>query len=120
MQLRGRVVQGLGLGAKLGYPTANLECGDTRHIQSGVYAARATVDGATYNTALIIGARSENGQPLIEAHLLDFHGNLRGKELTIDLLERVSEIEPFDDEKSLLKKIEQDIQKVRGAICLQG
>lgn len=122
MKLRGRIVQGLGLGKKLGYPTANLDIDWSKlsfRQRQGVYASRATVDGTTYNAALIIGARYEHGQPLVEVHLLDFHGDLRSKEIAVNFLEKVSEIESFDEEESLLKKIEQDIQKVR-AICLQG
>lgn len=121
MKLRGRVVQGLGLGTKLGYPTANLKLSfdQPRSTKlsfdqwSGVYAARATVGGTTYNAALVIGARYENGQSLIEVHLLDFHDNLYGKALTVEVLDKISPIKLLSNPRDLKKKITQDVEKIK-------
>lgn len=118
MTLKGIVKMGLGIGGKLGYPTANLECRGSKYPAPGVYAARCMVDGVAHDAVVVVGAREENGRPLIEVHLLDFVGELRGKELEVDVFEKVSEIEMFQDKTALIKKIEQDINKVR-AICLR-
>lgn len=127
MIIHGKVVTGLGIGTKIGYPTANLECGDVELPAPGVYAARAIVDGATYHAALIIGARIEpvqisapqkfqsgkHGKPLIEVHLLDFHGDLRDQELAVEVLKKVSVIELIENEETLVNKIEEDIKQVK-------
>lgn len=113
MQIHGKVVKGLGLGAKLGYPTANLECGNVELPAPGVYAARATVDGVIYNAALIIGARTEKCRPLIEVLLLDFDGDLYGKELEVKVLKAISVIERFEHDEGLKNKIAEDMRQIR-------
>lgn len=118
MKIHGKVVTGLGIGAKLGYPTANLECDNAEFPASGVYAAQAMVDGAAYNAALIIGARENNRRPLIEVFFFDFKGDLYGKTLTVEVSKKVSDIEQCEDELALKHKIEDDLRKVR--LCLQG
>src|SRR3989338_5847135 len=105
MIIRGKVVRGLGIGKKLGYPTANLKLSFVYRTKLsfrrllGVYATRDTVDGAPHDAVAVIGARFENGQPLLEVHFLDFSGELRGKELEVEVLDKVSEIEIFKNEK---------------------
>lgn len=128
MRLHGKVVRGLGIGKKLGYPTANLEIsGDlvsdasatkSPHIAPGVYAAEAIVDDATHHAAVIVGARHSQGRPLIEVFLLDFKSDLYGKELAVEVLDKVSDIADSKDETELRRKIEDDVKKVR--LCLQG
>lgn len=126
MTIHGKVVSGLGLGTKLGYPTANLDI-DWLKLSfvrrcctklsfgrmRGVYAARATFDSATHDAAVIIGARQYRGRPLTEVLILDFHDDLYGKELAIEMLEKISDIERFDTEEELIQKIEHDIQLIR-------
>ena len=131
MIIRGIVEKGLGIGKKLGYPTANLEISAInrgkasgvpealpRDIQPGVYAARTMVDEVSYYAVAVVGARMEHGEPLVEVHLLDFEGELHGKEIEVEVLQKVSEIEQLDNEEALVRKIEKDIRKVR--LCLQG
>lgn len=128
MKLHGRVIAGLGIGKQLGYPTANLEIfggsasgapeAEPRDIQSGVYAARVTFDGATYDAAVIIGARLKNDKPLIEIYFLDFEGDLYGQELQVAVVQRISDIVGYKDEEELIQKIKQDVEKVR--LCLPG
>ena len=127
MRLRGKVVRGLGIGKKLGYPTANLEIygssasvateAELPAIAPGVYAARAMYEDVTHDAAVVVGAREENGKPLVEVCFLDFDGDLSGKEIEVEFLEKVSEIEIFKDKRELKKKIKRDIKKVR--LCLQ-
>jgi riboflavin kinase / FMN adenylyltransferase len=108
MQLKGKVVKGLGIGTKLGYPTANLDC---ESVDQGVYAACVKVNRQTYGAIAVIGVRDK----LVEIMLLDFDGDLYGKELEVDLFNRVSDIARFDNEEDLIKKIKDDIEKV---LCL--
>lgn len=117
MIFTGIVKTGLGIGKKFGYPTANLECGGIKYPASGVYAARCMLDGVVHDAVVVVGARQECGKPLAEVHLLDFAGDLRGKELEVDVLEKVSEIEKFETEGALVKKIKEDVKKAR--VCLR-
>jgi len=107
----GTIIRSEGIASKLGFPTANLDCkrGDV-HWDSGVYAAVAELEGKTYQGALVIIDSPEK----IEVHLLNYAGpDVYGKELKVDPVQKVSEIEKYDDEAELLRKIESDIKAVR-------
>ncbi len=112
MIIRGTVVQGLGKGRVLGYPTANIAY-DGECPATGVYAARCVVDGAAHNAVAVVGTRKENGKSLVEVLLLDFSGDLYGKELEVVMLKKISEIETFINEVALVEKIKEDIKKAR-------
>ena len=118
MKLRGKVVAGAGIGRKLGYPTANLECVNVEYPRSGVYAARVVFNDSAYHAVAVIGARLEREKSLIEVLVLDFHGDLYDKKLEVEVLDKLSEIKEFKNEKALVAKIENDIRKAR--VCLQG
>ena len=114
MYIRGKVVSGLGVGKDLGYRTANLEYNDSKVIPSGVYAAKTEVVGVNvYQSVAVVGAREFQDKPLVEIFIFDFGKDLYGKELSVELLDKVSEIEQFKDTEALLKKIKQDILKVK-------
>ena len=113
MKLRGRVVSGLGIGKILGYPTANLDCVGAVYPMPGVYAARAMVEGSVHHAVAVVGAREHEGKPLIEVLLFDFQGDLYGKEIEIEVLDKISAIQKFENKKALVKKIENDVKKAQ-------
>ena len=110
--LKGRVKKGLRIGKQLGYPTANLELEQGTVPAPGVYAARVLHNYRNYAAAAVIGTRYETDKPLFEVHLLDFEGDLYGEILEVEILEKVSEIGKLEHHL-LIKKIEEDIRKVR-------
>ncbi len=113
MKLSGRVIAGLGQGRMLGYPTANLAC-DPRALEGGVYAAFVVYRGARYPAALMIGGDfSADAKPKVEVHLLDQAMELVGETLDVYVLERVSEMRRVHSREELLRKIEEDISRVR-------
>jgi riboflavin kinase / FMN adenylyltransferase len=112
-QVRGEVVRGDGRGRELGFPTANL-VPDERLVRpdQGVYACR--VDGRA--AAINIGVRPqfETGRGvLIEAHLIDFEGDLYGQELRIEFLQRLRGEKLFGSVDALVKQIGQDVEAAR-------
>jgi FAD synthase len=111
----GPVVHGDKRGRRLGFPTANVEVEGTE-LEYGVYAAR--VDG--HPAAVSVGVRPTFGEglrPLAEAHLLDFEGDLYGRTITIDLLERVRDEAVFDDVGALVAQIHDDLAVVRALLA---
>jgi len=110
--LNGKVVPGMRVGRTLGYPTANVESNDPAP-SAGVYVACVAVDTTQYEGILVVGARQEAGRPLVEVLLLDFDGDLYGKTLTIEVQKHISDIERFETNEQLVKKIEEDIKKAR-------
>jgi riboflavin kinase / FMN adenylyltransferase len=112
-QVRGEVVHGDGRGRELGWPTANV-VPDERLVRpdQGVYAARA--DG--HPAAVNIGVRPqfETGRGvLIEAHLIDFDGDLYGRELRLDFLERLRGERLFASVGALVEQIGRDVERAR-------
>ncbi|MEN9708773.1 MAG: hypothetical protein RIQ68_1181, partial [Pseudomonadota bacterium] len=81
----GEVVHGQKLGRELGFPTANLILDPACRLRYGIYAVRMMVDGVLQNGVASWGRRPtvDNGPPWLEIHLLDFKGDLYGKEVEV-------------------------------------
>jgi riboflavin kinase/FMN adenylyltransferase len=100
MLITGLVVEGKGLGRRLGYPTANLLPAAT--IPSGVYLVRVATPLGDFDGVLAQGNETE-------VHLLHFSGNLYGKELAVEVGERLSDMISWNTHEELQAKIERDI-----------
>jgi riboflavin kinase / FMN adenylyltransferase len=115
--LCGPVVAGARLGRKLGFPTANLDTGGILVPPAGVYAAEAQVAGKTHRAAVNIGHRPtlhSSGDGLsVEAHLLDFAGDIYGQELELTFLKKLREERKFPSAAALQEQIAQDVEAVR-------
>ncbi len=115
--LVGDVVTGDQLGRQIGFPTANLATNGLVLPPHGVYAGRVQVDGTSWKVALNIGVRPTVDQPApqlrVEAHLIDFSGELVGRELEIELLERLRPEMKFASFDALRAQIAADVEAVR-------
>ena len=115
--LGGPVVAGDRLGRQLGFPTANLDTTGLVLPPSGVYAAETAVSGQTYRVALNIGHRPTLNNPRpqlrVEAHLLDFTGDLYGTELELVPLARLRAEMKFGSLPELREQIARDVAAVR-------
>jgi len=114
----GKVINGDGRGHKIGIPTANLEVWPERAIpKSGVYVCQATFNQQTVGAVTNVGFRPtfENQplKPTVEAHLLDFDGDLYGEEISLDFLLRLRDEQRFPSVQALVKQIQQDIARSR-------
>lgn len=85
--LSGLVVQGQQIGRSIGFPTANIQVKDQFKLlpRDGAYAVNVEVNDHRYKAMLNIGDRPtvEGDKKTIEAHLIDFQGDLYGQDLTI-------------------------------------
>ncbi len=116
-RLSGPVVPGDARGRGLGFPTANVEP-DARKVRpaNGVYAAWAWVAGQAHPAVVNIGHRPTFGaapRPRVEAHLLDFHGDLYGQTLSLDFLQRLRAERAFPSVDALRAQIARDVQQAR-------
>jgi riboflavin kinase/FMN adenylyltransferase len=111
--LAGMVSRGDGLGHKLGFPTANLDVAGLVLPPNGVYAVHAEVDGRRYRSVLNIGLRPTLERPepqqRVEAHLIDFTGDLYGRELEVAFLEKLRAEKKFASLGELREQIARDI-----------
>lgn len=115
--LTGMVVQGAQLGRQLGFPTANLDVTGLVVPPHGVYAARVRVDGSDRAAAVNIGVRPtvENASPSlhVEAHLLDFSGDLYNRTLDVEFVEQLREEKKFAGLDELKAQIADDVGRTR-------
>jgi riboflavin kinase/FMN adenylyltransferase len=114
----GSVVRGDGRGRRLGYPTANLQLSSNRKMipQDGIYFAQVEIDATVYSCMVSIGVRPTfftHGQRTIEAHLLDFDGDLYGKVITLQFLKRLREERKFESAAQLIEQINKDKEESR-------
>lgn len=117
-RLMGTVVAGQKRGRALGFPTANLDAGSQMIPADGVYGATVLVGVDRFTCALSIGhAPTFSGtRLLIEAHLLDFAGDLYGRQLGVDLQSWVRPQQTFASAEDLVRQLKQDVQTVRSTV----
>ena len=122
--IEGIVVEGDHRGRQLGFPTANVALGSALELpDDGVYAGYVTrANGARYAAAISIGHRptfyDDAAPPLVEAHLLDFDGDLYGERIVVKITEQLREQERFSSAEELIAQIDRDVGAVRRAIVL--
>lgn len=113
--ISGKVVIGDKIGRKLGFPTANLDATGLVLPPTGVYAAVTKRKGKLYRVALNIGYRptvASGKQLRVEAHLLDFRGELYNMELEIEIGEKLRDEKKFASPEELREQIAQDVAAV--------
>ena len=118
--ISGRVVEGDHIGRQLGFPTANLDATGLVLPPNGVYAGLTTVKKKTCRVALNIGCRptvaSAAPQLRVEAHLVDWHGDLYGTELEIEIGEMLRQEKKFASSAELRGQISLDVAALRNLV----
>lgn len=118
-RLTGKVVKGEHIGTTLGFPTANLQVNDSRKLipAPGVYAV--TCKKSTTNSQHLLGMMNIGTRPTfgthtqtLEVHLLDYEGDLYGKEITVNFIKRLREERRFDNEEELKTQLKEDADSV--------
>jgi riboflavin kinase / FMN adenylyltransferase len=118
-QMRGEVVHGDERGRELGFPTANLIPDDALVCPGhGVYACLADTGAgaAPLPAAVNIGVRPtfDTGRgELIEAYILDFEGDVYGKQLRLDFLSRLRGERRFSSAEALVEQMHRDVERTR-------
>jgi len=124
-EIEGEVVRGAGRGKALGIPTANLRPTAEVLPAAGIYAARARIVdalGGPWPVALSIGTNptftGDGGGPVtVEAHLLDFEGDLYGRTLRLDVVQRLRDEKRFPGVDALMAQIAQDVAATRRVLA---
>jgi riboflavin kinase / FMN adenylyltransferase len=116
--LEGKVIEGDGRGKTIGIPTANLDTGNEKLIPgNGVYACVAVFDGKQLPAATNIGYRptfdGKRTQAWVETHILDFTGDLYGRQVKLQFLSRLRGEQKFNSVQDLVQQINRDIQETR-------
>ena len=112
----GHVVRGQQLGRTLGYPTANLRFAGKVPALRGIYATRVHgVGDAPWPSVSSFGTRPTVGgvEPLLEAHLFDFEGDLYGRRIEVEFVARLRDEEKFPDLPTLVAQMHRDADQAR-------
>ena len=110
----GKVVHGRGVGNGMGFPTANLQVSTEKLLPLGVFGGRVEIDGKTYRAIVNIGQKPTFGLDYVnlEAHILNFDGDLYGRSLKVSLTRFLRPICKFNDVYELIEQLKQDRETV--------
>jgi riboflavin kinase/FMN adenylyltransferase len=117
------VVRGDGRGRTIGVPTANLLPENEILPARGVYAGRCRVRAGAWHPAVVnLGQRPTFGgeHATVEAHLIDFDGDLYGARLRLEFHERLRGEQRFDDGEALVARIREDVAQARALFSGSG
>jgi riboflavin kinase / FMN adenylyltransferase len=118
-RISGKVAHGDKLGRTIGFPTINVPLWSPLPI-SGIFAVRVygidLAGGLPLMGAASVGVRptvKTNGTPLLEVYLLDFQGDLYGRRIVVEFVERIRAEEKFDSLAIMTEQMHRDIASVR-------
>jgi riboflavin kinase/FMN adenylyltransferase len=119
--MRGRVRAGERLGRDFGFPTANLRLGRRRTPLDGIFAVRVRgiAPGQALGGVASLGTRPTVGgtEPLLEAHVFDYAGDLYGRELEVEFVARLRDELRFDGVDALIAQMHRDAAAARAALA---
>ena len=119
--MRGRVVAGQRLGRELGFPTANLRLARRRVPFGGIFAVRVHGVGAAPRPGVAsLGTRPTVGgvEPLLEVHVFDFAGDLYGRELEVEFVQKIRDEAKFDGLDALVQQMNRDAHAARSILAV--
>jgi riboflavin kinase/FMN adenylyltransferase len=120
-EIDGHVIGGDRRGRELGFPTANIKLDEYLRPAFGIYAVRARLDqpdGTWFDGVANLGIRPmwQTDEPMLEAHLFDFSGDIYGQVLRVRLIERLRAEQRFDSVEALVRQVDRDKIAAREAL----
>ncbi len=117
----GEVCHGLGVGRKMGVPTANVVEQSQMLPKYGVYAARGIVDGVAIDGIVYVGDAPtirQTGDPqiIVELHLFDFSNDIYGKKIRIEFHHYIRPSMRFTGQEALMAQIAKDVEEAKRAL----
>jgi riboflavin kinase/FMN adenylyltransferase len=113
----GTVVQGDGLGKKIGFPTANLSAHSEQFPPNGVYLADAWLDGVLHHGVVNLGYRptisNHRANRILEIHLFDFNRDIYGQDVEVRFVRYLRPEKKFATLDALVRQIDADVQQAR-------
>jgi riboflavin kinase/FMN adenylyltransferase len=121
-QIAGEVLRGAQIGRKIGFPTANVRPpAELVALPDGIYATYTVVPGRCERlpSMTYIGTRPalNTGERLIEAHILDFAGDLYGHTIAVEFLEHLRGDASFPNVEALIEQLRADEAATRAFLA---
>jgi riboflavin kinase / FMN adenylyltransferase len=118
-RVKGTVERGAGRGKWLGFPTINLALSEGQDLAHGIYAMRVEHGGRRYQAAGYVGARPTfgEGEPVLEATLLDFSGDLYGEAVEVEFISRIRGDHAFATPEALAAQMREDCDGARAILA---
>ena len=115
--LSGKVVHGDARGRTIGFPTANFDLTNSPFAipATGVYAGIVCVEDKRYIASVNVGSNPtfDVANTRLEAHLLDYEGDLYGKRITVEFYAHIRDEKTFSDAEALKKQIVLDEKQIK-------
>lgn len=113
MVVAGRVTRGKKAATALGYPTANIVHA-SRGLAPGIFLCRSIIGTRLYRGLAVVGMwQQENGEPSLEAHFLDFNGDVYDERLVVVIGEKIRDLAVFSTTEALVAQIKKDVEAAR-------
>ncbi|MGI5920621.1 MAG: bifunctional riboflavin kinase/FAD synthetase [Syntrophomonadaceae bacterium] len=113
--IEGTVIEGEHRGRLIGFPTANLGVESGLIVPGkGVYSACTVIDGQFFTSVVNIGNKPTFHREYptsIEAYIINFAGNIYGKQLRLFMLEKIRDEKRFNNVDELIAQIKNDCQQ---------
>jgi riboflavin kinase/FMN adenylyltransferase len=113
--LEGKIITSEKRGRVLGFPTANLDIKPQQALPgNGIYATIAHVQGKHFHSATNVGIRPTfgTGEEMVETHLLNYKGNLYGKDIRVEFVQKIRDEKRFSSSEELRTQIEKDVREI--------
>lgn len=105
MMIKGKVIKGESKGRMFGFPTANIIINN--EAKDGVYAGNVYFQEKKYKAGIFV---KDN---ILEAHILDFSGDLYGESIEVKIGKKIRDVIKFSNNKELKKQITKDIEIIK-------
>ena len=118
-QIGGKIIASDRRGRILGFPTANLDIKLQQALPgNGIYATITQVDDKQFPSATNIGTRPTfgEGEKNVETHLLNYKGDLYGKEIRVEFMQKLRDEQRFPSSEELKAQIRKDILEVEAIL----
>ncbi|MCR4718628.1 MAG: riboflavin biosynthesis protein RibF [Firmicutes bacterium] len=111
--ISGKVVKGLGNGKVLGFPTANIEVSEYKLLPcDGVYKGKVGDKSAVVNVGK--NPTFEAKRRTVEVHIVGEEKDLYGKDITVQIIDRIRDEIKFEKKEELILQIKRDIESIKG------
>lgn len=121
VNILGTVIKGTSLATKLGFPTANINPHHEVLPPHGIYAVKVILGNKKYNGACYIGHKPtfvQQREKNIEVHIFDFRGDIYGKELEVQFMQKIRNEKSFKSIASLAVQIQKDILAAKKILAI--